>query len=46
MITAPSLLAVYVCNVTMGFAAGGPTDVIARVLAQQMTTSMGQTVIV
>jgi tripartite-type tricarboxylate transporter receptor subunit TctC len=30
----------------VGFAAGGPTDVIARVLAQQMTASMGQTVIV
>ena len=30
----------------VGFAAGGPTDVIARVLAQQMTASMGQTVVV
>jgi|SoiMethySBSTD1v2_1073268.scaffolds.fasta_scaffold4378084_1 tripartite-type tricarboxylate transporter receptor subunit TctC len=27
----------------VGFAAGGPTDVIARVLAQHMTSSMGQT---
>ena len=30
----------------VGFAAGGPTDVIARVLAQHMTASMGQTVVV
>ena len=30
----------------VGFAAGGPTDVIARVLAQDMTLSMGQSVIV
>ena len=30
----------------VGIAAGGPTDVIARVLAQQMTASMGQTVVV
>jgi tripartite-type tricarboxylate transporter receptor subunit TctC len=30
----------------VGFAAGGPTDVIARVIAQDMTQSMGQSVIV
>ena len=30
----------------IGFAAGGPTDVIARVVAQDMTQSMGQSVIV
>jgi tripartite-type tricarboxylate transporter receptor subunit TctC len=30
----------------VGFAAGGPTDVIARVLAQDMTISLGQAVIV
>jgi tripartite-type tricarboxylate transporter receptor subunit TctC len=30
----------------VGFAAGGPTDVIARLLAQDMTLSMGQSVIV
>ncbi len=30
----------------IGFAAGGPTDVIARVMAQDMTISMGQTVLV
>ena len=30
----------------VGFAAGGPTDVIARVLAQDMTGSFGQTVLV
>ena len=30
----------------VGFAAGGPTDVIARVLAQHMTSSMGQSVVV
>jgi len=30
----------------VGFAAGGPTDVIARVMAQDMTMSMGQSVIV
>jgi len=30
----------------IGFAAGGPTDVIARVIAQDMTVSLGQSVIV
>jgi tripartite-type tricarboxylate transporter receptor subunit TctC len=30
----------------VGFAAGGPTDVIARVLAQDMTAPLGQSVIV
>lgn len=30
----------------VGFAAGGPTDVIARVLAQHMSASMGQNVVV
>ncbi len=30
----------------IGFAAGGPTDVIGRLLAQHMTVSMGQSVVV
>ena len=30
----------------VGFAAGGPTDVIARILAQDMTATLGQTVFV
>ena len=30
----------------VGYAAGGPTDVIARILAQDMTASLGQTVLV
>ena len=35
-------------NITMlvPYAAGGPTDTVARVVAQRMTTSLGQTVIV
>ena len=33
-------------KVVVGFAAGGPTDVIARVIAQDMTASLGQTVLV
>lgn len=33
-------------KVLVGFAAGGPTDVIARILAQDMTASLGQSVIV
>jgi tripartite-type tricarboxylate transporter receptor subunit TctC len=30
----------------IGFAAGGPTDVIARIIAQDMTVTLGQTVLV
>ena len=30
----------------VGYSAGGPTDVIARVIAQHMTTSLGQSVVV
>jgi tripartite-type tricarboxylate transporter receptor subunit TctC len=33
-------------KILVGFAAGGPTDVIARFIAQDMTSSMGQSVIV
>jgi len=33
-------------RVIVGFAAGGPTDVIARVLAQDMTAALGQSVVV
>ncbi|HWI34936.1 MAG TPA: tripartite tricarboxylate transporter substrate binding protein BugD [Burkholderiales bacterium] len=35
-------------NITMlvPYAAGGPTDTVARVVAQRMTTSLGQTVVV
>jgi tripartite-type tricarboxylate transporter receptor subunit TctC len=33
-------------KILVGFAAGGPTDVIARVIAQDMTASLGQSVIV
>ena len=33
-------------RMVIGFAAGGPTDVIGRLLAQQMSTSMGQTGVV
>ena len=33
-------------KILVGFAAGGPTDVIARVIAQDMTVSMGQSVFV
>jgi tripartite-type tricarboxylate transporter receptor subunit TctC len=33
-------------KVMIGFAAGGPTDVIARVLAQDMTATLGQSVVV
>ena len=33
-------------KLVVGFAAGGPTDVIARVIAQDMTASLGQTVLV
>jgi tripartite-type tricarboxylate transporter receptor subunit TctC len=33
-------------KLVVGFSAGGPTDVIARILAQDMTTMFGQTVLV
>ncbi len=33
-------------RLVVGFAAGGPTDVIARILAQDMTASLGQSFIV
>lgn len=33
-------------KLVVGFAAGGPTDVIARLLAQDMTASLGQSVLV
>jgi tripartite-type tricarboxylate transporter receptor subunit TctC len=33
-------------KMVIGFAAGGPTDVIARVMAQDMSVSLGQSVIV
>jgi tripartite-type tricarboxylate transporter receptor subunit TctC len=33
-------------RIVVGFAAGGPTDVIARVIAQDMTAALGQSVIV
>lgn len=33
-------------RLVVGFAAGGPTDVVARILAREMTTSMGQSVVV
>jgi tripartite-type tricarboxylate transporter receptor subunit TctC len=33
-------------KLVVGFAAGGPTDVIARVIAQDMATSLGQGVVV
>jgi tripartite-type tricarboxylate transporter receptor subunit TctC len=33
-------------RMVVGFAAGGPTDVIARIVAQDMTTSLGQPVVV
>ena len=33
-------------KMVVGFAAGGPTDVIARILAQDMSVSLGQSVIV
>ncbi len=33
-------------RLVVGFAAGGPTDVIARVIAQDMTIALGQTIVV
>ena len=33
-------------RIVVGFAAGGPTDVIARIIAQDMTAALGQSVIV
>jgi tripartite-type tricarboxylate transporter receptor subunit TctC len=33
-------------RLVLGFAAGGPTDVIARIIAQDMTKSLGQPVVV
>lgn len=33
-------------KIVVGFAAGGPTDVIARVIAQDLTTSLGQAFVV
>ena len=33
-------------KIVVGFSAGGPTDVIARILAQDMTVFLGQTVLV
>lgn len=33
-------------RIVVGFAAGGPTDVIARVIAQDMTAALGQSVVV
>lgn len=33
-------------KIVVGFAAGGPTDVIARIVAQDLTTQMGQTFLV
>ena len=33
-------------KIVVGFSAGGPTDVIARILAQDMTATLGQTVLV
>jgi tripartite-type tricarboxylate transporter receptor subunit TctC len=33
-------------RLVVGFSAGGPTDVVARILAQDMTASLGQTVLV
>jgi tripartite-type tricarboxylate transporter receptor subunit TctC len=33
-------------RLVVGFAAGGPTDVIARIIAQDMTGTLGQTVLV
>src|SRR2546428_14112786 len=33
-------------KIMVGFAAGGPTDVIARIVAQDMTLSLGQSFVV
>ena len=33
-------------KILVGFSAGGPTDVVARILAQDMTATLGQTVLV
>src|SRR5215213_9256320 len=33
-------------RIVVGFAAGGPTDVIARIIAQDMSASFGQSIVV